>query len=232
MTKSPIRGMTQRAFEDWLAEQVTPRLPGPFDWQATTFGAAIRPSTWFARGLCISGTSRTRFRAHGFVVPLFRPVEEVYFNHAVELDAPGQRYFDPPSDVADSVRAEQVVTAFTENAMPHITTTGELRGFAARLIHKQKVTADRGSAAIPYAEEAGHCLLILGDEIAARTQLTLASAALPADAPVWDIERSDRALEILALLDQDATPALRRLAEWAENSATNLGVDWVPPCEQ
>lgn len=200
-----------------------PRLPDPESWEATAFGVAQRPWTWFARGIAFSGSSGPWFSAYAVVVPLFVPTTVVDLLHGKDLPGPGgQRGFDQAEGSDHGQRAQEVAESYVTHGLALVEARGQLNGFLQHLRQQQDRARADGSE-VPYAEEAGYCLLLLGDRAGAVEQLTLAARPLPADAPTWSFAVRRRAVEILALMD-DVKSAQGRLQQWASASAAALGL--------
>lgn len=200
-----------------------PRLPDPESWEATAFGVTQKPWTWFARGIAFSRSSGPWFSAYAVVVPLFVPTTVVPLTHGKDLPGPGgQRGFDQAEGADHDQRAQEVAASFEAHGLALVEARGQLDGFLEYLLQQQDHARAEGSE-IPHPEEAGYCLLLLGDREGAVEQLTLAARPLPADAPPWDVAVRDRAVEILALVD-DVKTAQGRLQQWASASAAALGL--------
>jgi hypothetical protein len=221
-----VRGITKRAWSTWVETGLAPRLPEPEMWQLVPQGAILGPTGWFARGLSLSSGAGPWFKANVFVVPLFRPTEDVYFNHAIELlDPEGRPGLDLPTADNGASIAAHLARVFQIDGEPFLARVGYLEGFVERCLGTQEDAAQRGASRVPYAEEVGYAMLLLDDPDAADRQLRNAAASLPVDAPPWDVARYERARHMLQLLHENKTLAISQLEWWADNSARALGIE-------
>jgi len=229
-----MAGLTARNWRSWAEGSLNPLLERPrrwdatdSHWDATDYGTVGSPTTWLVEGLIRwPAQSRPTFRVDAFVLPLYLPTAAPYGKWLVSLKSEsGGRAFDKPTPEMKERVARDIARAANADGLPFLAQVGVRDGFLDHVRSAQARTlSERGAFA--HGEEVGYTEILLGNYDAAAEQLVRQSRDEDDDAD-WQTESRRRAAHVLSLLRAGPELAHAELSQWADQTATNLGVSRI-----